>query len=266
MPSRNIEVVRGAIAAWGRGDLDEMLREYDPDVEIVDPERVGAGPFRGHEEFRRWIGEWWDSWDHYEAETEALVEVDDFVVLFLHHAGRAKGSGIELDQRGALLTRLRDGKVVLYRPYTHRADALEGAGLRDGEHWRVAIETILAGYEAWNRHDLDSLLKLLEPDMEFIPMEQSLMPAASGGREGVERLFTESAAVWQEFTFEPLGFTPIGDRLVVELRVTGTVSESSIEVAEQWVHLYTLKEGRLARLNAFRTRDEALEALAYPDA
>ena len=59
MPSPNIEVVRRALVAWDRKDLDAMLQEYDPDVEVVDPERAGPGP---------------------------------------------------------LLTRLRDGKVVLYRP------------------------------------------------------------------------------------------------------------------------------------------------------
>ena len=87
-----------------------------------------------------------ESWDHYAVEVEALVDVGDHVVLFQHHVGRAKGSGIELDQRGALLVGLRDGKVVLHRPFTHRADALEAAGLSDGDSWRTAIETIAAGW------------------------------------------------------------------------------------------------------------------------
>ena len=78
------------------------------------------------------MAEWYESWDRYDVAIEALVEVGDRIVLFQHHVGRAKGSGIELDQRGALLVQLRGGKVVLHRPYTHRADALEGAGSPTG--------------------------------------------------------------------------------------------------------------------------------------
>ena len=89
MPSANVEVVRRGVAAWSRQDFDAMLREYDPQVHVVDPERAGAGPFVGHDAYRRWYAEWLESWEEYDIEHEAIVEVGDHVVLFQRHVGRA---------------------------------------------------------------------------------------------------------------------------------------------------------------------------------
>jgi ketosteroid isomerase-like protein len=48
------------------------------------------------------------------------------------------------------------------------------------------------------------------------------------------------------------------------LREVDPDRESGIALEENWAHLYTIREGRVARFHAFRSRDEALEALAYP--
>ncbi len=237
MPSANVEVVRRGAEAWSRGDLDAMLREYARDVEIIDPERVGAGPFRGHEAVRQFIAEWLEAWDRYELALEAIVDAGDAAVLFQRHSGRAKGSGIELDHRGALLVRLRGGKIVLHRPYTHRADALDDAGVRPGEMWRAIVERLLEGYAAWNRGDQEGLLAVAGPDVELVPVR-----------------------------FEPLAFEPAGDRMLVEVDVDGRSRTSGIELRERWAHLYTLSDGRPVRLQGFTNSDEARRALAYPEA
>ncbi len=264
MPSSNVEVVRRGTQAWARGDLDAMLREFDEQVEIVDPERAGPGPFRGHEAFRQWYAEWLESWERYDAEHEAIVDVGETVVLFQHHVGVAKGSGIELDHRGALLLRLRDGKIVLHRPYTHRAEALEAAGLTDGNRWRTAIETIAAGMEAWNRHDIDGVMQMIEPDAEYVPIEQSVMPRFTGP-EGMRQFFNASMEVWEEFLFIPVAFVPIGDAVLVELDVKGTARGSGIVIEEHWAHVYTQRDGRLVRFHAYRSPEEAYDALTYSE-
>ena len=241
-----------------------MLRVYDENVEVVDPERAGPGPFRGHEAFRRWYAEWLESWEYYDVEYEAIVEVDDRLVLFDHHKGVAKGSGIELDHRGALLLGLRDGKVVLHRPFTHRADALDAAGLTGGDRWRTVIETIAAGMEAWNRRDIDGVARMIEPDAEYVPIEQSIMSKFTGP-EGMREFFNASTEVWEEFTFTPVAFVPIGDDVLVELDVKGTGRGSGIVIEEHWAHVYAQRDGRLVRFHAYRSPEEAYAALTYPE-
>ena len=264
MPSSNVDAVRRGTEAWARKDIDAMLREYDEHVEVVDPERAGPGPFRGHEAFKRWYAEWLESWEHYDVEHEAIVDAGDQVVLFQRHVGVAKGSGIALDHRGALLVRLRDGKIVLHRPFTHRAEALEAAGLADGETWRTVIERIAAGMEAWNRHDIDQVVQMIEPDAEYVPIEQSIMSKFTGP-EGMREFFNASIEVWEEFIFTPVAFVPIGDAMLVELHVKGTGRGSGIVIEEHWAHVYTQRDGRFVRFHAYRSPEEAFDALTYPD-
>ena len=264
MSSRNVEAVRRGVEAWARGDIDAMLAVYDEEVEVVDSERAGPGPFRGHDAFRSWLAEWMEAWDEYTAEIEGLVDVGDHVVLFQHHLGRAKGSGIELDQRGALLLGVRDGKVILHRPYTHRKEALEAAGLTDGEGWRAAIETIAAGMDAWNRGDIDRVMQMIEPDAEYVPIEQSILPRFTGP-EGMRDFFAASMEVWEEFIFTPVAFVPVGDAVLVELDVKGTARGSGIVIEEHWAHVYTRREGRLVRFHAYRSTEEAYDALSYSE-
>jgi ketosteroid isomerase-like protein len=85
------------------------------------------------------------------------------------------------------------------------------------------------------------------------------------GPEGMKGFAAASAEAWEEFLFVPIAFTPLGDRLLVDLEVRGVGRESGIVLEENWAHLYTITGGRIARFEAFRSRDEALEALAYPD-
>ena len=236
MPSANVEVVRRGAEAWSRGDLDAMLREYATDVEIADPERVGAGPFRGHEALRQFIAEWLEAWDRYELSLDAIVDAGDAAVLFQRHRGRAKGSGIEVDHRGALLVRLRDGKIVFHRPYTHRAEALADAGVRPGEMWRATVERLLDGYAAWNDGDREGLIAMAGPNVELVPVR-----------------------------FAPLSFEPAGDRLLVEVDVDARSRTSGIELRERWAHVYALSEGRPVRLQGFTNSCEARRALAYPE-
>ena len=210
-----------------------------------------------------WLEEWLESWETYDAEVEAFVDVPDRVIAPVHHCGRARGSRMEIDHRGALVSTVRDGRIAHYQPFTYVDDALEAAGLADGGMWDSAIQRILAGYEAWNRRDVDSLTKLFDADVEFVPISQSVMPAFRG-REGMEGFAAASADAWEEFVFEPIAFTPLGDRVLVDLAVRGVGKESGIAVEEKWAHVYTFADGRVARFHAFRTREDALEALAYP--
>jgi len=56
MSAQNVEVVRGMIDAFNRGDFEASLAYLDEDVEWHDPPDVpGAGVHRGAEEVRRWF-------------------------------------------------------------------------------------------------------------------------------------------------------------------------------------------------------------------
>ena len=88
------------------------------------------GAFRGHygvaDFFRRWLG----TWDHYRIDLEQAREMSDgrIFTLFIERA-RGKGSGVEVQMKPAGIWTVREGKVVHYRGFLDRADALREAGL-----------------------------------------------------------------------------------------------------------------------------------------
>jgi ketosteroid isomerase-like protein len=248
--------------AFRRGDAEAMMRLLHPEVEISDPERTGAGPYRGHDEFIRFVREWMETWEEYEIRLEAPVVVGDTVVALVRHQGRARGSGIDVDQRGAHFYRVRDGLIAFFRPYTNRDEALEAAGLEEPARWRTAIDLLCDGYRAWNRRDFETLAGMLETnDLEFVPVLQSPDMPAFSGRADAERFWNALDTTWETFTFTPLSFEPAGDRLLVEVRAKAKGRASGIELEEHWGHLYTLRGSEFVRMQAFTSTDEALEAL-----
>lgn len=129
MSRENVEVVRRALTAR-RSEFVDVL---DPAVRLDLSERVfNPAVYDGYEGVMRWRADVSDIWDFYRSEPEELFDGDEVVVVFTRERGRAKGSGIEVDQRPtALLCRLRAGRVSEIRLYHDRERALRDAGLAE---------------------------------------------------------------------------------------------------------------------------------------
>jgi hypothetical protein len=123
----NVELVRRALSAR-RSEFAELL---DPGVRLDLSERVfNPAVYEGYEGIMRWRGDVSDVWESYRSEPEEFFERGDVVVVFTRERGRAKGSGIEIDQRPtALLCRLHAGRVNEIRLCRDREHALRDAGL-----------------------------------------------------------------------------------------------------------------------------------------
>jgi uncharacterized protein len=132
MSAANVEVVRRAIEAFSRGDLDAAAAEavYAPDVEFhEDPKLLEPGVYRGREEIEAYFRQFLDSFEEYRFEIEELLDAGDRVVVFNRQWARGKGSGAEVEMRNAWVFTLRDGRIVRVQPYWDRSAAMEAAGL-----------------------------------------------------------------------------------------------------------------------------------------
>ena len=88
------------------------------------------GEARGHrgvaEFFRRWLG----TWDQYEVKLEEVRDAPDGrVVAFFRERATGRGSGVPVEMSPGAVITVRDGKIVAYRGYADREDALADAGL-----------------------------------------------------------------------------------------------------------------------------------------
>jgi ketosteroid isomerase-like protein len=87
--------------------------------------------YRGREGVAEAMRVWTGTWDDWRVELEEIVDAGDRVVLIARESGRGKGSGIEIDQRVYGVFTLRDGKIVRWKGFIDRDQALEAAGLRE---------------------------------------------------------------------------------------------------------------------------------------
>jgi len=134
MSQENVEIVRDAVVAYNRGDLDTLLAYCADDIDYraVEGALDDRGPMHGKDAVRAYFQDWLDTFDDLKAEPLELIDAaDEQVVTVLRFGGRAKLSGVEADLTFAVVYTLRDGKVARGREYWTRDEALEAAGLRE---------------------------------------------------------------------------------------------------------------------------------------
>jgi ketosteroid isomerase-like protein len=116
-------------------------------------------------------------------------------------------------------------------------------------------------FEAFTRRDVDALLALADPEIEFSPPTGRLAGRVEPyrGHEGLRTYLADVARVWQELRSEPDAYHEVGDDLVV---CTGRVYAWGvgrvIDAPAGWV--WRLRDGRVVQGRVYETRRGALEA------
>ena len=136
MSQENVEVVRLALEAWQRDDLDSHLSLIDPDVEWHTAIERGFGPaesvYHGHDGIRELWNLWRTEVEDFWIETDEIRDLRDERVLHLAHMRfRGRASGIMVESQLALVATLRDGKIVRSEDYLSHQEALKAVGLEE---------------------------------------------------------------------------------------------------------------------------------------
>jgi ketosteroid isomerase-like protein len=130
MSQENVEVVRRAIEAFNRRDLDAAVRDSHPDVE-VDWSRsrgVEAGIYGGREATRRFWSTFYGSFDRIVVTPEEFIEHGDHVIV--RDRTRMWGrEGIEVEARNVAVVTVRDGLIRHWRLCRDISEALKAVGL-----------------------------------------------------------------------------------------------------------------------------------------
>ncbi len=131
MSRENVEVVRGVIDGWLRGD-PATLELISDDVVYVSPPTMPDGrTYHGHEGVLQWVVDWGQEWTDYELDVLRYRDLGDRVVTVERNRATGKRSGVGVDMQTVSLWTLRDGKVVRWQGYATEEEALEAAGVRE---------------------------------------------------------------------------------------------------------------------------------------
>ncbi len=122
-------------------------------------------------------------------------------------------------------------------------------------------ELLAQGYDAFNRRDTERLRELMVTDFRWneakeVPGRKDCESADefAAYMEGFERL-------WDEFSFELLNLEPgTGDVLIAEVRGRGKGRASTHEFELTIHHVWRFREGRVARMQAFLDKRDAMDA------
>jgi ketosteroid isomerase-like protein len=126
------------------------------------------------------------------------------------------------------------------------------------------VEIVRVLYDAFNRGELDAYLSVLDP--EFVWHGPTEIPDLAGtyrGVEGVRRYLSKLMEVFNDYRMVPEEFIDAGDEHVLVLaREGGRGKGSGIAVQTNPTgHLWTVRDGRPARLDSYWERANALQAV-----
>ena len=128
----------------------------------------------------------------------------------------------------------------------------------------AAIELTEAMFEAFTARDVEAMIVLLDPDMEFYPIGTARLTGSDApyrGHDGMRRYFADVDQVWQELRVVPQHYEVNADRVLVIGRVYARDRQGGvIDSPAGW--LWEIKDQRFVSGQVFDDPDEAHEAAA----
>ena len=104
--------------------------------------------------------------------------------------------------------------------------------------------------------EVDEALAYAHPNIVWNPAEES----AAEGHDAVRASLVRWKGEWEDYELLPEEFEHMGDRVVVAVRMRGRGRASGIPVDARFYDVYTLRQGKIVRMDQFTRRSEALEA------
>ncbi|MEK6250988.1 MAG: nuclear transport factor 2 family protein [Actinomycetota bacterium] len=114
---------------------------------------------------------------------------------------------------------------------------------------------------AINRHDIDAVLALTDPDVEFIPRLTEVDGGGSyRGHDGVRSWWENLFGVWPDFKSEVKEVRDLGDVTVAQVRMSGQGIASQVATDQtSWV-VNEWRSSKAIWMRVFQSEAEALEA------
>ena len=131
MSEENVELMRQAVEAWNRGDLDGWARDFADDVAWYPlAENPENAPVHGKEAVLDFVRDWIEPWEEYTVEAHRIIDAGDYVVMSSRQIGRDEtGTEVTIEQHATSL--VRDGKVVEMKWFLDEGSALKAAGISE---------------------------------------------------------------------------------------------------------------------------------------
>ena len=136
MSQENVNVVRRALEALAREEMEDAVADLAPDAEMHDYDIPDASVYRGPDGFLKWLGVWGESWESWRFGELEVPTGEHRVIALFRMAVRGHGSGMEIARRDAVAYTLRGGKILRMEYYNDQRAALAAVDLSEQERSR----------------------------------------------------------------------------------------------------------------------------------
>ncbi len=128
------------------------------------------------------------------------------------------------------------------------------------------VEVVRSLYTAWNRRDIDEWLSFLAPDVVFRPVPTFTDSQERRGLDAMRRWMNEWSEVWaDDHTTHAVSIREYGHAVIALLRFTGHARASGVEVAGGIFEVFRFRDGKIASVEDFTDRGEALKAVGLEE-
>jgi ketosteroid isomerase-like protein len=124
------------------------------------------------------------------------------------------------------------------------------------------VEVVRKAIEAWNQREADLLLSYAAPEIEWMPAGPAAVESAV--YRGYDEVANAYAAVWDTwdlFQFDGGEVRDLGDSALWLGRVKMRGGASHVELDQEFAAHWVLRGGKLIRIQAFLSWQDALEAV-----
>jgi uncharacterized protein len=130
---------------------------------------------------------------------------------------------------------------------------------------RENVELVRRCFDLFGRGEMETLLRCVDPDIETVEPPEIPGSTSYRGHSGLALAYRHWASQWDDFRVEVEELIDAGSDVVAVTRHHGTGRASGARVGGLVAYVFTVRDGKLARMQIFNTRAEALEAAGLPE-
>jgi ketosteroid isomerase-like protein len=123
------------------------------------------------------------------------------------------------------------------------------------------IEVVKAMFAAFADRDLERVLALADPEIEFTAVtgEHARRTEPYRGHAGLRQYFRDVGAVWEELRLTPREFRPAGNLVLVTGKVSARSRARTVTGSTGWI--WRVREGKVVYGRVYGSAADAIAAL-----
>ena len=128
------------------------------------------------------------------------------------------------------------------------------------------VDLVRLGFEALQRGDMAMFDGMTTPDLVLVQPPEVPDAKTYEGRDAIAEAMEDWPKQWEDFRMDLIEILDAGDEVAVSVtRHRGRGRESGIEMDFEVFYVQRGRDGKLARVEMFFKREQALEAAGLPE-